>query len=80
MSTNILIDHWPILSTIVGGILAFGSIKSDVAALKTEQELSRSDHDILIELRTHDKEQNDALAEVRENIKELLRQNERNRH
>lgn len=67
-----LVQHWPIITTILGGVLAFGSLKTDVATLKNDQISARQDHDLIVRIDAGDQARDKRLDEMHDDIKELL--------
>lgn len=47
-----IIDWWPLLAAIASGLIAAGSIQARVTALEDSAKEAKSDHDLLVEVRT----------------------------
>lgn len=75
-----LVANWPIIATVASGMLAFGSVRSDVAGLKTDQAAMKSDHDTVVQMHTEGTARDKRLDEMHDDIKELLRRSAENQN
>jgi hypothetical protein len=75
MSTQeALSKHWHFIAAVLAGAMAVGTLRADVAELKKDQEKTTADHDVLVELRTHQKEQDRKLDDIHADINSILQQ------
>lgn len=70
-----IIPNWHLVTFAATALVGFGVLKADVSDLKHAQADLRTDHDLIVRLAAKQEDEDKRLSEVRDDIKELLRQN-----
>lgn len=69
-------NHWPVLTAVGTGLMAWAVMGADISTLKSEAESARKDHDIIVELRTEQRLMQRDISEIKDAVKEIARENQ----
>ena len=76
---NFIKEHWSIIALVATGLVTWGITTADVAQLKRDRDKAMQDHDLLVELRTEQKGIQADVAEIKQTVRELARNDRRER-
>jgi hypothetical protein len=66
---QIMETYWP-LATVVGvGLIGWGSLNADVSKLKEDAANAKSDHDLIVEMRTEQSHIRDDIKEIKDALR-----------
>lgn len=69
MVKQFMSNYWPLMATIGAGLIAWGSLNADVSKLKEEAATAKSDHDLIVEMRTEQKHIRDDIKEIKDALR-----------
>jgi outer membrane murein-binding lipoprotein Lpp len=70
-SNNKLLEWWPLYTAIAGGLIAWGTLSADVNRLQKDVDNSKTDHDLVVELRTEQRHIASDVSEIKQSVKDL---------
>lgn len=70
-------EHWSLLALIATGLVTWGITTADISQLKTDRDKAQLDHDILVEVRTEQRDIKTDIEEIKQTVRELARSERR---
>ncbi len=64
-------DYWPLGSVVGFGLIAWGTLLADVRELQDQADTQKSDHDLIVEMRTEQKHIRTDIEDIKESVKDL---------
>jgi ABC-type nickel/cobalt efflux system permease component RcnA len=62
---------WPVLVVAGGGLMAWGSLRSDVQHIKTQQDQQINDHDAIVRIDERQKRMETDVQDMKQDIKDI---------
>lgn len=66
-------EYWPIIITVAGGLLAFGTLRADVADLKDQQAKVATDRELLVRTDERVGRMERDISEMKDDVKEIAK-------
>ena len=73
MNAELLKSYWPLIVTFGLGLIGYGTLQTDVAHIKQQQDVITSDHDRIVRIEEQQKRTADDVSEMKQDLKEIAK-------